>query len=60
MMWIKITAIADENDWFFISDQIILSSRCVKTSAARILTQVILSTVSAVQIACNPAIEWTR
>ena len=22
MMWIKITAIADENDWFFISDQI--------------------------------------
>ena len=22
MMWIKITAIADDNDWFFISDQI--------------------------------------
>ena len=22
MMWIKITAIADQNDWFFISDQI--------------------------------------
>ena len=22
MMWIKIIAIADENDWFFISDQI--------------------------------------
>ena len=22
MMWIKITAIADENDWLFISDQI--------------------------------------
>ena len=22
MLWIKITAIADQNDWFFISDQI--------------------------------------
>ena len=22
MMWIKVTVIADKNDWFFISDQI--------------------------------------
>ena len=37
-MWIKITVIADQNDWFFISDQICPAEVSVKKPRGRILS----------------------
>ena len=35
MIWSKVTTIAYEDDWFFISDQMGPADDCVKTSTAR-------------------------
>ena len=46
VMWIKITVIADENDWFFISDQICSADDCQDFNSQDF--ELIFSTVSAV------------